>query len=182
MSRLAIPSVTDVPHASKPLLDAVHKQLGVVPNMMKLLGSSAPALEGYLALSGALAKGALDAKLRESLALAVAEFNGCDYCLAAHSYIGKNLVKLSDDEIGQARDGQATTARNAAALRFALRVATAHGRVTDSDLGNLRSAGFNDAETLEVVLNVALNVLTNYVNNVAHTDLDFPRVSTHAPA
>ena len=182
MSRLAIPSVTDVPHASKPLLDAVHKQLGVVPNMMKLLGSSTPALEGYLALSGALAKGALDAKLRESLALAVAEFNGCDYCLAAHSYIGKNLVKLHDDEIGLARDGRASTARNAAALRFARRVAAEHGRVTDGDLGNLRGAGFDDAEVIEIVLNVALNVLTNYVNNVAHTDVDFPRVSTHLPA
>ena len=182
MSRLNIPSVDDVPSASKPLLAAVHQQLGVVPNMMKLLGHSPAALEGYLALSGALAKGTLDAKLRESLALAVAEFNGCDYCLAAHSYIGKNLAKLTDDEIGKARDGQAATARNAAALRFARRVAAEHGRVTDSDLGSLRSAGFDDAETLEIVLNVALNVLTNYVNNVAHTDLDFPRVSTHAPA
>jgi uncharacterized peroxidase-related enzyme len=182
MSRLTIPAVTDVPTASKPLLDAVHKQLGVVPNLMKLLGHSPAALEGYLALSGALAKGALDAKLRESLALAVAEYNGCDYCLAAHSYIGKNLVKLSDEEIGQARDGRATTPRNAAALRFAQRVAAERGKVSDNDLATLRSAGFNDAETLEVVLNVALNVLTNYVNNVARTDVDFPRVSSHSPA
>lgn len=182
MSRLPIPSVDGVPAASKPLLAAVQKQLGVVPNMMKLLGSAPAALEGYLSLSGALAKGTLDAKLRESLALAVAEFNGCDYCLAAHSYIGKNLVKLSDDEIGLARDGQASTARNAAALRFARRVAAEHGRVTDGDLGSLRSAGFDDAEVIEIVLNVALNVLTNYVNNVAHTDVDFPRVSTHLHA
>jgi uncharacterized peroxidase-related enzyme len=182
MSRLTIPSISDVPDASKPLLDAVHKQLGVVPNMMKLLGHSPAALEGYLALSGALAKGALDAKLRESLALTVAEYNGCDYCLAAHSYIGKNLAKLSDDEIGQARDGRAMTARNTAALRFAQRVAAEHGRVSDNDLATLRSAGFNDAETIEVVLNVALNVLTNYLNNVAQTDLDFPRVSSHTPA
>ena len=182
MSRLAIPSVDDVPTASKPLLEAVHKQLGVVPNMMKLLGKSAPALEGYLSLSGALAKGTLDAKLRESLALKVAEFNGCNYCLAAHSYIGKNMVKLSDDDIRRARDGQASTARHAAALRFAQRVAAEHGRVSDNDLSTLRSAGFDDAETLEIVLNVALNVLTNYVNNVAQTDVDFPRVSTHSPA
>ncbi len=182
MSRLAIPSVHDVPGASKPLLDAVHQQLGVVPNMMKLLGSSTAALEGYLSLSAALAKGTLDARLRESLALAVAEFNGCDYCLAAHSYIGKHMVKLSDEAIGQARDGHSTDARHAAALRFARRVAAEHGRVSDSDLASLRNAGFNDAETLEIVLNVALNVLTNYVNNVAHTDVDFPRVSTHLSA
>ena len=182
MSRLSIPAVADAPAASQPLLAAVHKKLGVVPNLMKLLGQSPAALEGYLSLSGALDKGALDAKLRESLALAVAEFNGCDYCLAAHSYIGKHMAKLSDDEIRRARDGQAGTARHAAALRFAQRVAAEHGRVSDGDISALRSAGFDDAETIEIVLNVALNMLTNYVNNVAHTNVDFPRVSTHSPA
>jgi uncharacterized peroxidase-related enzyme len=182
MSRLSIPAVTDAPAASKPLLDAVHKKLGVVPNLMRLLGQSPAALEGYLSLSGALDKGALNAGLRESLALAVAEFNGCDYCLAAHSYIGKNLVNLNDDQIAQARVGNAADSRNAAALRFAQRVAAARGRVQDADLAALRNAGFNDAETVEIVLHVALNVLTNYVNNVAQTDLDFPRVSTQTPA
>jgi uncharacterized peroxidase-related enzyme len=182
MSRLSIPAVVDAPAASRPLLAAVHKKLGVVPNLMKLLGQSPAALEGYLALSGALDKGVLNAKLRESLALAVAEFNGCDYCLAAHSYIGKNLVKLSDDEIAQARDGRANDARNDAALRFAQRVAAERGRVQDADIAALRAAGFSDAETVEIVLHVALNVLTNYVNNVAHTDVDFPRVSAHTHA
>jgi uncharacterized peroxidase-related enzyme len=182
MSRLSIPALADAPAAAKPLLDAVHKKLGVVPNLMRLLSQSPAALAGYLALSGALEKGALDARLRESLALAVAEFNGCDYCLAAHSYIGKNLVKLSDDQIAQARDGRATDTRNAAALRFAQRVAADRGRVQDADLAALHTAGFSDAETLEIVLHVSLNVLTNYVNNVAQTDLDFPRVSSHTPA
>ena len=182
MSRLSILAVADAPAASQPLLAAVHKKLGVVPNLMKLLGQSPAALEGYLSLSDALAKGVLNAKLRESLALAVAEFNGCDYCLAAHSYIGKNLVKLSDDEIAQARDGRATDARNDAALRFAQRVAGERGHVQDADIAALRAAGFSDAETVEIVLHVALNVLTNYVNNVAHTDVDFPRVSSHTHA
>ncbi len=182
MSRLSIPTVADAPAASQPLLAAVHKKLGVVPNLMKLLGQSPAALEGYLSLSGALDQGVLNAKLRESLALSVAEFNGCDYCLAAHSYIGKNLVKLSDDEIAQARDGHATDARTQAALRFAGQVAAERGRVTDADIAALRAAGFSDAEVVEIVLHVALNVLTNYINNVAHTEVDFPRVSscTHA--
>jgi uncharacterized peroxidase-related enzyme len=182
MSRLSIPAVTDAPAASKPLLDAVHKKLGVVPNLMKLLGQSPAALEGYLSLSGALEKGALNVGLRESLALAVAEFNGCDYCLAAHSYLGKNLANLNDDQIAQARVGNAADGRNGAALRFAQRVAAARGSVQDADLAALRNAGFSDAETVEIVLHVALNVLTNYVNNVAQTDLDFPRVSTHTPS
>ena len=102
--------------------------------------------------------------------------------MAAHSYIGKNLVKLTDDEIAQARDGRAADARNDAALRFAQRVAAERGRVLDADIAALRAAGFSDAETVEIVLHVALNVLTNYVNNVAHTDVDFPRVSAHTHA
>ena len=176
MSRIAIPTVEQAPAKSKPLLDAVHKQLGVVPNLMKLVGNSPAALEGYLALNGALAKGALDARLRERIALAVAEFNGCEYCLSAHSYLGKNVARLDDGEIAAARDGRSSDPKADAALRFAHRVAAERGRVDDADLAALRAAGFDDAAVVEIVLNVALNVLTNYVNNVAQTDIDFPRV------
>ena len=174
MSRIAIPSVDESPAASKPLLDAVLKQLGVVPNLMKMMGNSPAALEGYLSLNGALAKGALDLQLRERLALATAEFNGCDYCLAAHSYLATNLAKLSDAEIGAARGARSADARADAALRFAHRVAAERGHVDRDDLAAVRAAGFDDAAVVEIVLNVALNVLTNYINNVAQTDLDFP--------
>ena len=104
MSRLPIPATIDAaPAASQPLLEAVKKQLGVVPNLFRLVSTSPAALEGYLGLSGALAKGALPAQTRERIALAVAEINGCDYCLSAHSYLGKNLAKLDDAEIAANR-------------------------------------------------------------------------------
>jgi len=180
MSRITIPTVDQSPTASKPLLDAVHKQLGVVPNLMKLIGNSPAALEGYLALNGALAKGVLDAKLRERIALAIAEFNGCEYCLAAHTYIGRNMAKLDDAEIAAARHGHSRDLKADAAVRFARRVAQAHGAVADADLAGLRAAGYDEASTIEIVLNVALNVLTNYVNNVALTDVDFPKVTLKA--
>ncbi len=106
----------------------------------------------------------LDAKLRERIALAVAEYNGCDYCLSAHDYLGRNVAKLSSGEID-------------AALRFARRVTELRGRVSDADLAALREAGFDEASTVEIVVTVALNVLTNYVNNVAQTDIDFPKVA-----
>ncbi len=174
MSRIAIPSVDASPAASKPLLDAVLKQLGVVPNLMKMVGNSPAALEGYLSLNGAMAKGVLDLQLRERIALATAELNGCDYCLAAHSYLGTNLAKLSDAEIAAARGATSADARAAAALRFAQRVVAERGHVDRDDLAAVRAAGFDDAAVVEIVLNVALNVLTNYINNVAQTDLDFP--------
>ncbi|MCV2366094.1 carboxymuconolactone decarboxylase family protein [Paucibacter sp. DJ1R-11] len=182
MSRLSIPSVDQSLEASKPLLAAVHKQLGVVPNLMKLVGHSPAALEGYLSLSGALAKGKLSVQLRERIALTVAEFNGCDYCLSAHSYLAANVAKISASEVEAAREARSDDARTAAALQFARRVAESRGRVADADLAALRAADFDEAAVLEIVLNVALNVLTNYVNNVAQTDIDFPVVTAKAAA
>lgn len=177
MSRIDIPSVEASPAASQPLLAAVHQQLGVVPNLMKMVGNSPAALEGYLSLNGAVAKGVLELGLRERIALATAEYNGCEYCLAAHTYLGKNLAKLDDAEIDRARDAHSADARTAAALHFARRVTAERGHVSDTDLAAVRAAGFNDAAIVEIVTNVALNVLTNYVNNVAATDIDFPRVA-----
>lgn len=177
MSRLSIPTVEQSHEAAKPLLAAVNKQLGVVPNLMKLVGHSPAALEGYLSLSGALGKGELSAQLRERIALAVAEFNGCDYCLSAHDYIGRNLAKLSGEDIAAARDFHSPDVASAAALRFARRVVETRGQVDAGDVTTLRAAGFSEGAVIEIVLNVALNVLTNYVNNVAQTEVDFPKVS-----
>lgn len=180
MNRIAIPTAEQSPAASQPLLEAVNKQLGVVPNLMKLVGNSPAALEGYLSLSGALGKGVLSAPLRERIALTIAEYNGCDYCLAAHSYLGKNLAKLSEEEIGAARDARSADPKAEAALRFARRVAAERGRVGEQDLAALRAAGYDAAATVEIVINVALNVLTNYINNVAETQLDFPAAAPKA--
>lgn len=177
MSRLSIPTVDNAPEGSRPLFAAVKKQLGIVPNLMKLMGHSAAALEGYLSLNSAIAKGTLYVKLRECIALAVAEHNGCDYCLSAHGYLGRVVAKMNGEEIEAARDGRSADARADAALHFARRVAESRGRVSDAEITALRSAGFDEGSVIEIVVTVALNVLTNYVNNVAQTEIDFPKVS-----
>lgn len=182
MSRLPIPAVEHALPAAQPLLAAVHQQLGVVPNLMKLVGNSPAALEGYLALNGALAKGYLDVRLRERIALTVAELNGCDYCLAAHSYLATNLAKLDAAEVDAARDGRSADAKADAALRFARRVVESRGQVSDAELAALHASGFGPGEVVEIVLNVALNLLTNYVNNVAATEVDFPKVEPRKAA
>jgi uncharacterized peroxidase-related enzyme len=180
MSRITIPAADATPAASLPLLDAVKQQLGIVPNLMKMVGNSPAALEGYLSLNGAVGKGVLDLQTRERIALATAQFNGCDYCLAAHSYIGSNMAKLSDGDIAAARDFSAPDPKAQAALRFAHRVAAERGHVSDAELAAVRAAGFGDAAIVEIVANVALNVLTNYLNNVAATDIDFPAAAKRA--
>lgn len=177
MSRLLTPASIDAsPAASRPLLSAVQKQLGTVPNLFRVVGNSPAALEGYLGLSSALAKGTLPAATRERVALAVAQINGCSYCLSAHTYLGKNLAKLSDDEIAANRHGGSTDPRAAAAVRFATQVVERRGHVADEDIAAVKAAGYDDAQVVELVLHVALNTLTNYVNEVAKTVIDFPAV------
>jgi uncharacterized peroxidase-related enzyme len=157
-----------------PLLDAVNKQLGVIPNLMKVVGNSPAALEGYLSLSGALGKGTLGAKTGERIALAVAELNGCNYCLSAHSYLAANLAKLDAAEIEANRRGSSDDAKAAAAVLFATQVVKARGHVVDADVAAVKAAGFSQGEIIEIVVHVALNTLTNYVNEVAQTEIDFP--------
>ena len=175
MSLIATPAtLEDAPAASQPLLHAIQAQLGVVPNLFRLVSNSPAALEGYLGLSGALAKGALPAQTRERIALAVAQINGCDYCLAAHTYLGKTLAKLDDGEITANRRGGSTDAKADAAVRFAAKIARSRGRTDGADLQAVRAAGYDDAQIVEIVLHVALNTWTNYINLVGATDIDFP--------
>ena len=175
MSRLSIPALDAASAASRPLLDAVGRSLGVVPNLFRLVGTSTPALEGLLAFNGALNK-ALDARTRELIAIAVAQVNGCDYCLSAHTYLALNVAKLDGAEVALNRRGHSSDPKADAAVQFATKVAAERGRVGDGDLAAVKLAGWSDAQVVEIVGVVAANVFTNFVNNVAQTDIDFPVV------
>jgi uncharacterized peroxidase-related enzyme len=183
MSRInTFPSIAAAPAAAQPLLESAKKQLGSVPNLFRVIANSPSALEGYFGLNGALAKGSLDAKTRERIALAVAEINGCGYCLSAHTYLGKNIAKLDDAEITANRNGASNDPKADAAVRFAARIVRERGHVSDADLAAVKAAGFDDAQVIEIVLHVALNTLTNYVNEVASTEIDFPVVALRKAA
>jgi uncharacterized peroxidase-related enzyme len=175
MTRLAAPARDDAPEASRPILDAVQRQLGVIPNLFRVIGNSPAALSGFTSFQGALTK-ALDARTRERIALAVAQVNGCDYCLSAHTYLGLNLARLSPEEIALNRKGASGDAKAHAAVHFAARVARERGQVSNADVAAVRAAGFSDAQIVEIVGLVAENTFTNYLNNVARTDIDFPVV------
>ncbi len=183
MSRIAIPSsIETAPAASQPLLQAVKKMLGVVPNLFRLVSTSPAALEGYLSLSGALSKGSLAAPTRERIALAVAEINGCSYCLSAHTYLGKNVAKLDDAEMTANRSGASNDPKADAAVRFAAKVTRERGKVSQADIQALKLAGYDDAQLIEIVQHVALNVWTNYINLIAETEVDFPVVEPRKAA
>lgn len=153
------------------LLAAVKAKLGAIPNLTRVMAHAPAVLDGYLGLSGALAGGVLPAEVREQLALGVGEANGCDYCVSAHTFLGKK-AGLSDDAVLDARRGTGHPL-----LAFARSVLDKQGRVTDAELAAARAAGHTDAEIVETVGHVALNVLTNFLNNVARTPIDFPRAA-----
>ncbi len=163
----------------KDLLAGVQKKLGVTPNMMRTLANSPAALKGYLDFSGALEAGILSAKLREQLAIAIAEANACEYCLSVHTAIGKT-VGLNEDEISASRRSTSSEAKTEAALNFAHQIVVARGQVSDADVNRLREAGYSDGEIVEIIAHIALNNFTNYFNNIAQVVLDFPRVPLSA--
>jgi len=183
MSRIPTPAtIADAPAASQPLLEAVNKQLGVVPNLFRLVANSPAALQGYVGLSGALSKGTLPAPTRERIALVVAEISGCSYCLSAHSYLARNLAKLDDAEISANRNGGSNDPKADAAVRFAVKITRERGHVSEADVRAVKLAGYDDAQVIEIVFHVALNTWTNYINEVAKTDIDFPVVNARAAA
>lgn len=181
MSRIPTPaSIDTAPAASQDALRAVQAQLGSVPNMFRLIANSPAALGGYLGLNAALGKGTLDARTRERIAIAVAQQNGCSYCLSAHTYLGKNLAKLDDAELAANREGASRDAKADAALRFATRLVQQRGKVDASEVERVLAAGYDHAQVVEIVAHVALNTLTNYVNESLGTAIDFPLVDANA--
>jgi uncharacterized peroxidase-related enzyme len=179
MARIQPISYEEATGKVKELLTGVKQALGMTPNMMKTMAQSPAVLEAYLNFSATLGGGSLDAKLREQIALVSAEVNGCGYCAAAHTAIGK-MIGLGEDEILAARKGHSVDARANAALQFARNVIVNRGEISDADLQAVKDVEFSDGEISEVLATVALNIFTNYFNLIARTDVDFPRVQIRA--
>jgi len=165
----------------KSLLDGVQHKLGFVPNLMRTLAVSPAALDAYLSFNDRLSHGVLSPKLREQIALTVAYSDSCQYCLAAHTAIG-GMLGLTPSQLEAAYTADSTDPQIAAALHFAQQVVQNQGHVSDEDVAEVRQAGYGDAEIAEIVGHVALNVLTNYFNTVAQTEVDFPRTGKSVPA
>ena len=159
----------------KDLFDEVQTKLGAVPNVFRVLGNAPAALEGYLKFEGALAGGSFNGKIREQVALVVAESNLCGYCLSAHTFIG-GRAGLTEEEIADAGRAVAATVKTEAILKLARDIVVQRGEVSDPDLEHARASGLTDSEIVETVANVALNILTNYVNHVARTVVDLADV------
>lgn len=175
MSRLKInePAHTKGSHAST--FTQIKDTFGVVPNMFKVIGNSEAALESMWTSFGALGKGKLDPKLGEQIAVLIADINRCEYCLAAHTVLGKK-AGASDAEMSAAQAGESKDSKTQAALNFSKKIVQQRAAINKSDVDEVRSAGFNDEEIAEILAHIALNLFTNYTNVAFDVPLDFPRV------
>jgi uncharacterized peroxidase-related enzyme len=176
MSRLPAINPDHATGQAQRLLKGVESKLGFAPNIMRTMANSPSVLQGYLDFSGALSKGGLSPKLREQIALAVSEVNDCQYCLAAHSAIGRS-VGLSEEALGDSRRGESPDPKEATLLAFTRNVVTNRGRVSDEEVAKLCKAGFTEGDIVELIANISLTSFTNYFNHIAGTEIDFPAVS-----
>lgn len=151
-------------------------RMGKVPNLFRVMAQAPAVLDVYWDGRGALAEGVIPAKVQEQIAIAVAAANGCDYCLAAHTGAGR-AAGLSATDLADAQRGEASDGHAAAILALALDVNADHGRAGTAVLDRARASGLNDAEILETIAHVAVSILTNSINNIVGTSLDFPRVA-----
>ncbi len=181
MSRLTTVDPKQATGQAKELLDGVQAKFGMTPNLMKTLAHSPAALKAYLEFAEALSHGALDPKVREQIALTVGTANACEYCVSAHTALGKG-AGVSSSDLAAARNATASDPKADAALKFARTVVVTKGGVTDGDLQNLKTAGYAEGEIAEIVAHVGMNIFTNYFNHVAQTEIDFPKVSLAAHA
>jgi uncharacterized peroxidase-related enzyme len=160
---------------TKQIFDGFQKKLGVVPNLVQVLANSPAALSAYVGFGAALSQGTLSGQAKEQIAIAVANANSCEYCLSAHTALGQ-LAGLAADELVNAKTAEATDPKTAAALRFAVKVIQQRGKLPASEVEALRTAGYTDAEVVEIIALVVENIFTNYFNHIAGTDIDFPVV------
>jgi AhpD family alkylhydroperoxidase len=174
VSNLPVIEPADATDRAAELLNAAHKQLGALPNMLKVMANSPALLDTYLSMSGTLATGELPAPVRERLAITIAQYDGCSYCLSAHTYLGGALAKIDADELERARYGKSDNPHTAAVLALADAIVRAKGHVDAETLNAARRNGVTNAEIGEVVGHVALNVLTNYFNVLADVEIDWP--------
>ena len=175
MARIQVIDPKTATGKTRQLLDAVQAQLGATPNFIRVLANSPPALEGFLGLYGALGEASIDKATQERIALAIAEGNGCQYCVSAHTAIGRH-AGLPNDEMVLNRQGRSRDAKAAATVAFAQALNANLGEITGAEFAAARSAGLSDAEIVEVIAVVAINIFTNILGKATRVEIDFPKV------
>jgi uncharacterized peroxidase-related enzyme len=175
MSRITTIEHETATSEQRELLNAIQDQLGMVPNFLKVFANSPAALRAFLGLHAIAGEGSLDPLTRERIALAVAQGNGCQYCVSAHTALG-GKAGLNGAEIEANRAGSSEDAKAAIAVKFANALVKHSGEVTTAELLEVRNAGYSESDLVEIITHVGMNVLTNILGKASRVDIDFPEV------
>ncbi len=175
MSRINVVSHESANAEQKALLNAIQSQLGMVPNFLKVFANSPSALRAFLGLYGIANEGSLDAQTRERIAVALAQQNSCQYCVSAHTALGRK-AGLNGAEIEANRAGTSQDAKAAAAVKFARALVEHTGEITTAEILEVRKAGYSESDIVEIITHVGVNLLTNILGKASRVEIDFPKV------
>jgi uncharacterized peroxidase-related enzyme len=181
MARIAVIDPNSATGEAKALLGAVQASLGVAPNFIRVLANSPAALNAFLGIHHIAGAGLLDPKTRERIALAVAEQNACQYCVSAHTAIGRK-AGLDNQEMLANRVGRSSDAKAEAALAFARALVEHSGQVSKAEFEAVRAAGHSDGEVVEIITHVAMNIFTNLLGKSTQIEIDFPQIELNRAA
>jgi uncharacterized peroxidase-related enzyme len=177
MSRLNVVQFETSAGKVREVFDEILQARGWIGNIHRGIANSPAVFDGFWQIHKALKRGKLSPAEVEAVRLIVSEEYGCRYCLAAHTMLGRRLG-LADEEMLALRRGAPSSPKLRALAAFVRKLMAPKGAVSDKDLAQMRSAGYDDATITEVVFAVALTVFTNLFNRVHDTPLDelFPPV------
>lgn len=181
MSRINVVTNESASPEQKALLDGIQAQLGMVPNFLKVIANSPAALRGFLGLHGIVGEGSLEAQTKERIALTLAEQNACEYCVSAHTALGRK-AGLSGAEIEANRAGTSEDTKAAAAVKFARALVEHTGEVTTAEIQEVRNAGYSESDVVEIIAHVGLNIFSNIIGKASRVEIDFPKVALKAAA
>lgn len=164
-------TAANAPEQSRPLLEAVQQKVGMIPNLLGGLAIAPAALQSYLGLSAAYGDSSLTPTEQHVVALAISNTNGCGYCVAAHTTMAKG-AGVDQTVLDAARDNAPLPAKLEALRNFALRMQETKGHLDAGELDTFLAAGYTEAQAYEVVVGIALKVLTNFSNRLLNTPVD----------
>ena len=172
MTRFNIPTRDQVSPDNQAIFDNLKKMLSFVPNLYATFAHSATALQTYLTLQNA--KSSLNAKQREVVNLVVSQVNDCEYCLAAHTAVGK-MVGFTEAQILEIRTGRASfDPRLDALARFVREVAEKRGHVSATETEAFLAAGWSEGAVVDVIMVIGDKIISNYLHGVTKIAVDFP--------
>ena len=175
MPRISTPALESATGATAEVYAQIKKAAGKVPNTYAAIGALQPAaLKAILQADGVLATSSLSKQDQETIKLLVSEVAGCDYCVAAHSLLGK-MTGLAPDVLRNIRAGELTgDIKRDALIRFVRNLAQNSGTVSDAAFSAIRAAGYSEQQLVEISLAIAVTTFTNIFNRINDTDIDFP--------